>query len=83
MREKVWPGRTALTVQLLQRSSADAIHDDIEALRTQLIDGGIDSDGPAGAALAVAVSPSATAVSAPAARELRRNFFMVVSFSCS
>jgi len=38
----VWPGRTALTVHWVHRSGVDAAHDDLEALRLQLPDRGIE-----------------------------------------
>jgi hypothetical protein len=40
-------------------------------------------DGPDGAAEAVPASPSAADANAPAAREVKRIFFMVVPFLCS
>ena len=83
LRENVWPGRTALTLHC--SSAAVPVRFTITSKpcsRSWLMVVSTD-DGPAGAAFASAVSPSAAAVSATAARELRRRFFMVVPFSCA
>ena len=70
LREKVWPGRTALTVHCSSAAVPVRFTMTSKPCARSWLMVVSTSDGPAGAALAVAVSPSAAAASAPAVREV-------------